>query len=82
MFALTDVEKFEGINLKVEPEAGAELRDKYDSIQAAYHMNKKHWVTVLMGGSVPEKLLKELIDNSYALVVQKLTKSQKLTLNS
>ncbi|MEJ0056056.1 MAG: MmcQ/YjbR family DNA-binding protein [Bacteroidota bacterium] len=82
MFALTDVELFGGINLKVDPEEGAELRDQYSFIQAAYHMNKKHWITVVMENGVPDKLVKRLIDNSYDLVVEKLTKSQKLTLNS
>ncbi len=82
MFALTDVEAFEGINLKVAPEDGVELRDKYSFIKPAYHMNKKHWVTVVMHGSVPDRLIKGLIDNSYDLVVLKLTKSEKLALNS
>jgi len=82
MFALTDVESFSGINLKVDPEEGAELKDKHTFIQAAHHMNKKHWITVAMEGAVPDKLVKTLIDNSYSLVVSKLTKSQKLSLNS
>jgi predicted DNA-binding protein (MmcQ/YjbR family) len=81
MFALTNVEAFEGVNVKVDPEKGVELRDRYDFIQPAYHMNKKHWVTIVMEGAVPDKLIRELIDDSYGLVVSKLTKSQKLTLN-
>lgn len=80
MFALTDLETFEGINLKVDPEHGAELRDKYRFVQSAYHMNKKHWITVVMDGVAPDKLVKALIDNSYDLVVSGLTKSQKLAL--
>jgi predicted DNA-binding protein (MmcQ/YjbR family) len=82
MFALTNVEVFEGINLKVVPEDGVELRDKHSFIKPAYHMNKKHWVTVMMGGAVPDRLIKGLIDNSYDLVVLKLTRSEKLALNS
>lgn len=82
MFALTDVEAFEGINLKVDPEEGAALRDQYEFVQAAYHMSKKHWITVDMKGAVPEKLLKAWIDRSYDLVVGGLTKSKKLALNS
>lgn len=81
IFALTDLESFESINLKVDPEEGAALRDQYEFVQDAYHMNKKHWITVNMKGSVPEGLLKGWIDCSYDLVVHNLTKSEKLTLN-
>lgn len=82
MFALTDLENFESINLKVEPEAGAQLREEYPAVQEAYHMNKKHWITVIMDGSIPDKLLKTWIDNSYHLVVAGLTKSQRSALES
>ena len=82
MFALTDVEAFEGVNLKIDPENGVELRDRYSFVQEAYHMNKRHWITVVMDGAVPDKLMRGLVDNSYDLVVSGLTKSQKLTLKS
>ncbi len=81
MFALTDVESFSSINLKVDPELGAELREKYDAVTPGYHMNKKHWITVGIDGSVPDKLILQWVTNSYELVVQSLTKSQKLTLS-
>ena len=80
MFALTDVDAFDGINLKVDPEEGAELREKYEAVQQAYHMNKKHWITVKIDGSVSDALLKQWIQKSYDLVASGLTKSQKLTL--
>lgn len=82
MFALADVELFESINLKVDPEKGAELREEYPSVQPGYHMNKKHWITVLMDGSIPDKLLKQWIDDSYQLVVSGLTKKQQAELMS
>ena len=82
MFALTDLEQFDGINLKVDPEVGAELRDAYDFVQPAYHMSKKHWITVVMQGNVPEKLVSAWIDQSYAPVVKGFTKSQKLALDT
>jgi predicted DNA-binding protein (MmcQ/YjbR family) len=82
MFALTDLEKFESINLKVDPEVGEELREKYSSVQPGYHMNKKHWVTVLMDGSISDKLIRQWTDSSYDLVVSGLTKSQKSALES
>lgn len=72
MFALTDVEEFEGINLKCDPEKALELREKYPAVQPGYHMNKKHWNTVVMDGSLNEKLIRQLIDHSYELVVQSL----------
>lgn len=82
MFALTDLENFSSVNLKVEPETGAELQEKYTAVLPGYHMNKKHWITVLMDGSVPDKQFQHWIDNSYQLVVSGLTKTQKSALES
>lgn len=72
MFALADVTLFESINLKCNPEHAAELREQYPAVQPGYHMNKKHWNTVLMDGSLPDKLTKTWIDDSYNLVVASL----------
>jgi predicted DNA-binding protein (MmcQ/YjbR family) len=80
MFALTNVETFASVNLKVDPEVGIELREKYESVQPGYHMNKKHWITVLMDGSIPDKLIYEWIDNSYMLVASSLPKKHQETL--
>ena len=80
MFALTSVENFEGISLKTEPEEGAILRERYPSVTPAFHMNKKHWITVRMDGRIPDKLVLGWIDASYRLVALGLTKSQKLSL--
>lgn len=77
MFALADVEDFDGINLKCDPEKAVELREKYEGIQPGYHMNKKHWNTVLVDGSVPDKLILELVDHSYELVVESLPKKDR-----
>lgn len=55
-------------NVKCDPEKAEELREQYECVLPGYHMNKKHWNTVLANGSVPDKLLKEWIDHSYALV--------------
>ena len=70
MFALTDIESFESINLKCLPEDAIQLREQYQAVQAGFHMNKKHWNTVIMDGSVPDKLVKEWIDKSYELVAK------------
>jgi predicted DNA-binding protein (MmcQ/YjbR family) len=82
MFALTDLESFASVNLKVLPEDGADLQEKYPAVQPGYHMNKKHWITVIMDGSVPDKLLRSWVDNSYQLVVSGLTKRQKSALEA
>jgi len=82
MFALTDINDFESVNLKVDPERGVELRERYPAVQPGYHMNKKHWITVMMDGTVSDKLLKQWIDHSYDLVANRLTKMAKRTLES
>jgi predicted DNA-binding protein (MmcQ/YjbR family) len=81
MFALTNIELFDGVNLKVDPEEGAALRDEYSFVVPAYHMNKKHWITVDTKQAVPDRLLKKWVDDSYALVVEGLSKSQRLGLD-
>jgi len=72
MFALADVTLFESINLKCEPELAMQLREEYPAVLPGYHMNKKHWNTVLMDGSLSDKLVKTWIDNSYHLVAASL----------
>lgn len=72
MFALTDVDGFESINLKCDPGKAVELRDQYYEVNAGYHMNKKHWNTILTRGQIQDSLLKEWIDESYQLVVMGL----------
>jgi len=61
-------------NAKCDPDRAIELREQYDAVQPGYHMNKQHWNTVIVDGSLPKKLLHQLIDDSYNLVVQSLPK--------
>lgn len=82
VFALTNINGFSSINLKCDPENAVELREKYAAVQPGYHMNKKHWNTVLIDGSIPDKLLRQWIDESYQLVVAGLTKTQKISLET
>ncbi|MBI9054654.1 MAG: MmcQ/YjbR family DNA-binding protein [Bacteroidales bacterium] len=78
MFALTDIEGEFRVNLKCDPERTIKLREEYpEHIIPGYHMNKKHWNTIIVEGSVPEKLIYELIDHSYDLIFNSLTKKQK-----
>jgi len=74
MFALTDLENFESINLKCDPETAIELRERYDGVTPGYHMNKKHWNTVATRAGIPDKLLYEWIRHSYDLVAASLPK--------
>jgi predicted DNA-binding protein (MmcQ/YjbR family) len=55
-------------NVKCDPERALDLRAAYPAVLPGYHMNKKHWNTIMVDGSVPRKQLLEWIDHSYALV--------------
>ena len=61
-------------NLKCDPEEALALRDIFESVLPGYHMNKAHWNTVLLDGSIPRGEIERMIDRSYGLVVKKLTK--------
>ena len=63
------------INLKCDPEKAIELREGYEAVQPGYHMSKKHWNTIIMDGSIPDRGILEWIDESYSLVVAGLKKS-------
>lgn len=82
MYVLLPLEKGVSVNLKCDPERSLELRDQYDAIVPGFHMNKKHWNTVHYSDGFSDKLLLELIDHSYDLVVSSLTKKLKLELNN
>ena len=68
------------INLKCDPEEAQVLRGMHKSIIPGYHMNKEHWNTVILDGSLPDELIYKMIDDSYNLVVSGLKKSDRDTL--
>jgi predicted DNA-binding protein (MmcQ/YjbR family) len=72
MFALMNLDGELSINLKCDPEKVIELCEKYTSVLPGYHMNKRYWISVLMDGTVPDKLIKEWIDHSYEQVIKGL----------
>lgn len=75
MFALTSLDKeVFSVNLKCNPEKALQLRELYEEIHPGYHMNKQHWNTVSFEGKLSKKMLKELIDTSYNLVIKGLSK--------
>jgi predicted DNA-binding protein (MmcQ/YjbR family) len=79
MFALSSLNQWEkgipSVNLKCNPDYALELRAQYGDVQPAFHMSKVHWNTIVINGEVPDKFVKELIDDSYILVFKSLTKN-------
>lgn len=68
-------------NLKCDPVWAVDLRDQYpEEILPGYHMHKQQWNTVIIDGTLSDKMLCQLIDHSYELVVQKLTRKDRETL--
>ena len=82
MFCLTNLEDEFAIALKNDPEKNIELREEYPVIKPAYHMNKQHWNSIKVDGSIPDDMIKNLIDESYDLVVMKLTRKQQQELKN
>ena len=65
------------VNLKCDPEEALMLRDVFDAVLPGYHMNKAHWNTVLLDGSIPAAELERMMDRSYGLVVKSLKKADR-----
>ncbi len=75
MFALLSLDEIPPrVNLKCDPDRALELRDRYEQVLPGYHMNKKHWNTVILDGVIPERVVREMIDHSYALVAAKVAR--------
>ncbi|MEV6675316.1 MmcQ/YjbR family DNA-binding protein [Streptomyces erythrochromogenes] len=68
------------VNLKCEPELAVRLRAEHEAIAPGYHMNKRHWNTVTVGG-IPDAMLRELVEDSYDLVVAGLPRAERLKLD-
>ena len=81
MFALLhEKDNVARINLKCDPAEAVILRDIFESVLPGYHMNKTHWNTLLLDGSIPAEEIERMIDHSYALVVKGLPKKERLAL--
>ena len=78
IFILISLDRDLSMNLKCHPERAIELRESNPAIIPGWHMNKKHWNTVIMDGSISKKLLFEMIDHSYDLVFESLSTKVKL----
>lgn len=77
IFALADAVSFERISLKCDPYKAIELREKYPAVIPGYHLNKRHWNTVILNGSIEDKQIYEGIDHSYNMVVSSLSRAGK-----
>ena len=78
MFALLAIKDGQDcISLKCDPGYAEILRQQYESITPGYHLNKRHWNTLQIDGSIPEKEVRQFIDHSYDLVVKSLTRENR-----
>lgn len=69
------------VSLKCEPEAALRLRESYAAVQPGYHLNKRHWNTVTLGAGLPERMVREMVEDSYDLVVAGLPRAERLLLD-
>jgi predicted DNA-binding protein (MmcQ/YjbR family) len=81
-FALISLSNPERVNLKCEPEKAVELRECHEEIIPGWHMNKKHWNTVYLTGSLSNKFICELMNDSYNLAVNALPKKEQEKLSA
>lgn len=78
MFALSALGRLPlEVSAKCEPELADRLRAGYDAIRPGYHLNKRHWNTITIDGSLPDQLVRELIEDSYDLVASALPKAER-----
>jgi predicted DNA-binding protein (MmcQ/YjbR family) len=75
MFAISALDRTPlEVSVKCEPELAVQLRDTYAAIRPGYHLNKRHWNTITLDGSLPDELVRDLVEDSYDLVVSALPK--------
>jgi predicted DNA-binding protein (MmcQ/YjbR family) len=68
------------VSLKCEPLLAEQLREAHPAVRPGYHLNKRHWNTVIIDGSLPERMIKDMIEDSYDLIVSKLSRSRRRAL--
>lgn len=81
IFALSNVENFDFISLKCDPDDALAYRAAFESVKAGYHLNKRHWNTVTLTGEVPDQLLRDWIEASYRLAAAGLSAKLRKMLN-
>jgi predicted DNA-binding protein (MmcQ/YjbR family) len=68
------------VSLKCEPQLAAQLRQSHRAVLPGYHLNKRHWNTVIIDGSMPERMIKDMVEDSYDLVVSQLPAARRRAL--
>jgi predicted DNA-binding protein (MmcQ/YjbR family) len=68
------------VSVKCEPQLAEQLREAHDAVGPGYHLNKRHWNTVTIDGSLPGQVIKDMIEDSYDLVVSQLPAFQRRAL--
>lgn len=81
LFCLTDIEEYDFINVKCNPEEAILLREQYSGVVPGYHMNKKHWNSIRTAEAIPSQLIEKWITDSYNLVVAGMPKKLRDELN-
>ena len=80
IFALTDIDTFGSVNLKCDPARAVELREAFEFVRPGFHMNKKHWNTVLIGTGAADAQVRVWATDSYQLVAAALPKAVRAAL--
>jgi predicted DNA-binding protein (MmcQ/YjbR family) len=80
IFALIPLDASPRVNLKCDPAWAELLRQTYPAVTPGYHMNKTHWNTVMLDGTIPDDEVLEMVDHSYEQVVKSLKKSERAKL--
>jgi predicted DNA-binding protein (MmcQ/YjbR family) len=82
MFGLVPVAEEPGsVSLKCDPDLAQHLRARYQAVRPGYHLNKRHWNTVELDGSIDDAELREMIEHSYGLVASRLPKAERTRLS-
>jgi predicted DNA-binding protein (MmcQ/YjbR family) len=78
MFALSRLDQTPlRISLKCEPALAEQLREAHAAVLPGYHLNKQHWNTVIIDGSLPDSMIKDMVEDSYDLVVSRLAAARR-----
>lgn len=81
-FCFVNIDVFDFCNIKCDPDRIAELQAQYEGITPGYHMNKRHWISLHFDKDVPDDMIRELVRQSYDLVVASLSKKEREALQN
>jgi len=81
MFMILDLESALRISLKCDPDVAVDLRERFNSVYPGYHLNKRLWNTINIDGSIEDGLIYQWIDDSYRLIIEKMSKRDKQRLS-